>query len=125
MCNGILVLLLLCPLAVPQDHKTYRVPFHTARNLVLLDVTLDGKPAVLMLDTGAQDSFRVKGDWPIVFHEHDGALTFHTRRNPSDRLSINYTEPDVHLDGILGEDLLRSFRSLRIDYKNDIVELEE
>ena len=120
-------LVLVCLLASPafaQERKTYTVPFHTAKGLILLDVTLDGKPAVLMLDTGAQDSFRTKGDWPIALHEHDSGLTFHTRKNPSDRLALYYAEPDVHVDGILGEDLLHYFRSVRIDYKARTVTVE-
>lgn len=106
-----LAFFLSSPFAVAQERKTFVIPFHASRGLVLLDVTLDGKPAVLMLDTGAQDSFRTKGDWPIVFHHHDGVLTFHTRKNPGDRLSLNYTEPDVRLDGILGEDRVMVARS--------------
>jgi len=124
ICNVVLALLLLCPLARAQEHRTFIVPFHTAKGLILLDVELDGKPAVLMLDTGAQDSFVVKFDYPIAMHEHsDGTLTFHTRKNPQDRLALYYAEPDVHVDGIIGEDLLRCFRSLRIDYKAKTVTL--
>ncbi len=107
-----------------QERKTYILPFHISKGLILLDAQLDGKPAVLMLDTGAQDSFVVKFDYPIAMHEHDGTLTFHTRRNPQDRLSLYYAEPDVNLDGVIGEDLLHYFRSMLIDYKAQTVTLE-
>jgi hypothetical protein len=51
-------LLLLCslvasPALAQHSQRTHRVPFHTASGLILLDATANGKPASLILDTGA------------------------------------------------------------------------
>ena len=39
--------------AVAGEGKPYRVPFHTANGMILLDATVNDKPAVLLLDTGS------------------------------------------------------------------------
>jgi hypothetical protein len=40
-------------LAIPLHAQTLRVPFHTANGMILLDGQVNGKAAVLLLDTGA------------------------------------------------------------------------
>jgi len=39
-----------------DQHGTFRVPFHTANGLILLDATVNGHPASLLLDTSASNS---------------------------------------------------------------------
>ena len=54
---GLLVLVaLLRGVATAQNvgqPRTFTVPFHSVNGMVLLDATVNGKPAVLLLDTGA------------------------------------------------------------------------
>jgi Aspartyl protease len=42
--------------AVAREGETYRVPFHTINGMILLDAVVDGKPASLLLDTGANNT---------------------------------------------------------------------
>ena len=52
-------ILLALVLFIPQAHaqeRTFRVPFHSVIGLILLEATVNGKPAVLLLDTGADNS---------------------------------------------------------------------
>lgn len=36
-----------------EQPRTFRVPFHTVNSMILLDAKVNGKAAVLLLDTGA------------------------------------------------------------------------
>src|SRR5712692_6465693 len=52
----LLLALLLCQPIHAQERRTFTVPFHTVRGLILLDGKLNDKPAVFLLDTGANNS---------------------------------------------------------------------
>jgi hypothetical protein len=114
--------LLLCQPAIAQERKAYTVPFHAEKGYLLLQTTVEGKPAVLILDTGSPVSFS-KGH-ALQLRLKDGAISFRfDDRNP---LSAQYYPPDkIAYDGILGNDLLRQFRSACIDYKAQTVTLED
>jgi hypothetical protein len=50
----LLALLLFASVASAQEQRrTFRVPFHTVNGMIMLDAEVNGKPAVLLLDTGA------------------------------------------------------------------------
>lgn len=53
---GFCVLALLLPSAVCGQARTFTVPFHSVNGMILLDATLNGKPATFLLDTGANNS---------------------------------------------------------------------
>jgi len=36
-----------------QTRRTFRIPFRTANGMILVDATVNGHPASLLLDTGA------------------------------------------------------------------------
>jgi len=48
--------LVIAGLAVADESKTYRIPFHTVGGMILLDAVVDGKPASLPLDIGANNA---------------------------------------------------------------------
>src|SRR2546429_325227 len=55
-----LILLAVAPGAQGQTQgQALTIPFHTANNLILLDVSVDGKSATLALDTGATYTYLV------------------------------------------------------------------
>ena len=89
---------------------------------MLLQTTVCNRPAVLILDTGSPVSFaqgRV-----LRLRIKDGAVSF--AYDDMKPLSAQFYRPDkVALDGILGNDLLRQFRSVRVDYKAQTVTLED
>ena len=124
------VLVIFCStICSTLNAQTFRVPFHDAYNgLVLLDVKVDGKPAVLLLDTGTnvslfghhQTSIGIELEPKYFFNlpvydldKQIGQRAFQLRRDVGP------------FDGILGQNFLRHFQAMRIDYKNHVVELEE
>jgi hypothetical protein len=54
--SALLFLLLATPLYAQESPRTFRVPFHSVNGMILLDATVNDKPAVLLLDTGADNS---------------------------------------------------------------------
>lgn len=89
---------------------------------MLLQTTVNGKPSVLILDTGSPVSF--SSGRVLLLHLKNGMVSFRfDDRNP---LSAQYYPPDkIACDGILRNDVLKQFRSVRIDYRNSVVELEQ
>ena len=144
----VLVILLLVPLPNRARPQVATVPFSTAQAFILVQAKVNGNPAMLLLDTGANRT--------IVSIKIYGATQFNLRRmreNPSgpghvgeslrlpaDVALANHLwagqpvsvmnledlkqELGVNFDGLLGEDLLREFRSVRINYKAHVIELE-
>ena len=53
MFRGLVVVLFLAVSLHAQEHRTFTVPFHTVDGMILLDGQINGKPATLLLDTGA------------------------------------------------------------------------
>src|SRR5215467_4689698 len=141
----LLVLLLAAPFQVHA--QTFRVPFHSAGGMILLDGQVNGKPAVLLLDTGA--------DFTLISPEASGLTaklgalkaTKPTGANGEyvkgradlrlaerhwiDRtvLVMDLSEASKRLgtkiDGFIGQDLLREFSVVRIDYKAGQLEFEK
>jgi gag-polyprotein putative aspartyl protease len=144
-----LVLLLLLPLPNRARSSTVRIPFGTVQAMILIDGKVNGNPATFLLDTGANRtivSVRVYGnaqfDWRRLPHNSKGpGLTGGSLRLPADlilaqriwagqRVSVMDLDDlrqmlHMDFDGLLGQDLLREFRSVRIDYHDHVLELQE
>lgn len=112
---AILLALVLCQPTNAQERRTFTVPFHSVSGFVLLDTTLNGKPAALLLDTGAPISFTLDGDGIEL-----RAKGFRTTSS----VGVAYYKPPIKFDGVIGEDILRKFSAVRIDYKAQTVTLE-
>ena len=134
--------------APAQEHKTFVVSFHTVNGLILLDGQLNGKPASLLLDTGANNSVvdvhsagfdglkldalrstgaaGAEGDCAVrevkLSLEHRSWLN---RRVCVMDLSDVSRRMGVRVDGFIGADVLTEFSSVKIDYKNHTLELEQ
>jgi Aspartyl protease len=118
--------------------------------MILVQGKVDGKQVTFLLDTGSLGtivSFKLYRNlnYPLqgIHRNWQGAgvsgesvqgcldLEFGGHRWFSQRVSVmNLDElSDIlgieHVDGLLGEDILRQFRYVRIDYHAHIVELEE
>ena len=139
-------LLLFACVASPQEQpRTFRVTFHTVNGLILLDATVNGKPQTFILDTGAQVSLldrslaglekqkagnNVNG---VIDTSKMGrvvsSLCIGTRCLSDRSLGVvDYEKVSralgVRVDGQIGQDILRQFSAVRIDFKNQVVELE-
>lgn len=124
MIGALLLTVLLCQ--AQQEKPGIVLPFRTARSLILVSVMVDGTPKTLIFDTGAERTLlnsrdgnverrvtfalgsKVIGNFPIILADLSG-------------MSME----KVGADGVLGEDVLRKFRAVRIDYRNSIIELEQ
>jgi hypothetical protein len=143
-----LLLLLLSPLAVAQEAgRVYRVPFHSVNSMILLDVTVNGNPAVMLLDTGANNSIvspdaaGLKANLaPLKRNSGAGASGDYTKAVIAlcldkrcwlnrDVLAMDLSEASknagARLDGFIGQDILREFSAVRIDYKAGVIEFRK
>jgi predicted aspartyl protease len=140
--------LLLCLLLAPLTHaQTFRVPFHSVNGMILLDATVNDKPAALLLDTGA--------DFTLISPEAAGGSAKLDALKATNTTGANgeYVKARVDLrlaerhwiertvlvmdlseagkrlgtriDGFIGQDVLREFSALRIDFKASVVEFEK
>ena len=126
--------------------RVFRVPFHTVNGMILLDATVNDKPAVLLLDTGA--------DFTLISPEAaglpanldalkatntTGAAGEYVKSRVDLRLAerhwieravlvMDLSEASKRLgtrtDGFIGQDVLREFSAVRIDYKASVIEFE-
>ena len=126
------------PCFAQQHAKTFRVPFHDANGLILLDIKVNDNPAVMILDSGASftllnanvaDADRQKAQQAM----HEGRYLTHlvNLKLANHSVAIKAVIADMtkrtqlKIDGLLGEDFLRQFVSVRFDFKNHVVEFEE
>jgi aspartyl protease len=147
----VLILALLCfiPSANGAHSEYVTVPFRTADSMILVEARVNDNRVTLLLDTGANNTivspraygylqFRLRG-----IHNNDtgpglrgDAVRLRANVALSNRVWVaqlvyvmNVDELTrrfgVPVDGLLGQDLLREFRSVRINYKAHVIELEQ
>ena len=115
--------------------------------MILLDATVNDKPAALLLDTGANFTLispEASGLSSVKLNKLTATKTIgangeYVKSRVDLRLAErHWIERDVlvmdlseaskrlgtRVDGFIGQDLLREFCSVRIDYKNHVLELE-
>jgi len=89
--------------------------------LIFLQTTLDGKPAQLLLDTGSNVSFSfATGSYVRMSGER-----FKTTDETAQRVVFRYPDELKTAQGIVGQDVLREFSAVRIDYKASVIEFEK
>ncbi|HEV2194114.1 MAG TPA: hypothetical protein VGR55_00905 [Candidatus Acidoferrum sp.] len=96
------------------------MPFESHAGLVFLKTTLDKKPVTLLLDTGSNVSFAFKDGAAIAFTGNG----FRTLEEYPSRVVFRYPDQLKSSAGIIGQDVLRNFSAVRIDYKAQTVTLE-
>jgi hypothetical protein len=148
--TALVVLLTLAPSPGPAKPPVVRVPFRSVESMILVEGKVNGDPVTFLLDTGSVGTivstrmcritcFSLRG----VQRNADGHgingesisvrldLQLGNRQWAGQRVSImNLDELSSilgvrHVDGLIGEDILRDFRSIRIDYHARVIELEE
>jgi Aspartyl protease len=145
----LLIIILLTPLPNRARPASLRLPFRSVQAMILVEVKVNGNPATFVLDTGASRTIISSKTystaqvtlprWP---HSPNSAgLIGYSQRRSADLsigehvwfgqsvLVMDLEELQgmlkLDFDGLLGEDILRQFRSVRIDYHTHIIELEE
>lgn len=143
-----LALLLLTPLPNRARPNVLRLPFRTAQSMIVVQAMVNGSPVALLLDTGATRtivSARVYGNVPFRLRtiertSHSAGIVGDSVILPVNLQLANHTWAGQHVaimnldglsqvlgiqfDGLLGQDVLREFRSVRIDYRAHIIDLE-
>jgi hypothetical protein len=142
-------LLLLVPMPNRANPRRVRVPFRTVESMILIEGKIDEKRITFLLDTGSNHtivSVKFYGNVLLALRpaQHDrGSAGW---MGESVRLPVELSLADhvwagqcvtmmnldelqkalgIHFDGLLGQDILREFRSVRIDYSSHIIELEQ
>jgi hypothetical protein len=146
----ILAALVLAPSFDRAQPVMLRLPFRSVLSLILVQGKVEGQPVTFLLDTGSMGTVVSIRSYPTAYFKlHSIQQNAHSPgisgqsvavnielelgsyRWASQRVSVmNLDElPRIlgieHLDGLIGEDVLREFRSIRIDYHTHIIELEE
>jgi hypothetical protein len=145
-----LALFLLTPWPNRARPAVIRVPFRSVESMILIEGKVNSHHVVFLMDTGSNHTI-VDAK---TYREFDFPLR-NVQRNPygagingesisvrldlqlADRMWVGQTVSVMNLDGLakllgirqvdglIGEDILRQFRSVRIDYNSHVVELEE
>jgi hypothetical protein len=91
-----LFLVLLAPLPLPAQRQVVSVPFRSVNSYMLVEVSI------------------VEIAHQFMFSQSVSVMNL-------EDLSKRF---QIHFDGLLGQDILNQFRSVRIDYKAHVIELE-
>jgi Aspartyl protease len=152
LLRALLVFLLshaLAPTPASAQPKIVRVPFRTVQSMILVEGKANGDTLTFLLDTGSIGTIvstrmyhshyplhrvRRSTDGPGIIGESISTrmdLELGGHRWYAQRVSImNLDELSEilrvkHIDGLIGQDVLREFRAVRIDYHAHVIELEE
>jgi hypothetical protein len=123
------------------------LPFRSVHSLILIDARVNGHAATLLLDTGANNtiiSVKMYGNVqaPQLELASNGpgivgnALRLRADLEIAGRFLFSQPVSVMNLgdlpqrvgaqfDGLLGQDILRQFRSVRINYHSHVIELEK
>jgi hypothetical protein len=144
----LLLLLLLAPMSNRANTGRVRVPFRTVQSMILIEGKIDEKRVTFLLDTGSNHTIvdvRSYGgvQFPLRPAQRNRSATGMTGQ--SVRLPVSLTLADhiwagqcvtmmnldelqqvlgIRFDGLLGQDILRGFRSVRIDYTSHVIVFE-
>lgn len=142
----ILILLLLAARSSTAQPGVVRLPFRAVNSLILVEAKVNGQAVTLLLDTGANKTILNAKAYGIVHlpvsqpvHRGPGIVGNALRLRVELELAHEFlfSQPvsvmnldelaqhfGIHFDGLLGQDILNQFRSVRIDYKTHTIELE-
>ena len=145
----VLAVVLLTPLPNRARPDVVRLPFRTMRSLIVVQGKINGIPVSFLLDTGAECTIigaRIYGNVPYrlrsVERNSQGPgivgdsvalrvnLQLANHRWMDQRVAVMNLDAlcrllGIQFDGLLGQDVLREFRSVRIDYRTHVIELED
>jgi gag-polyprotein putative aspartyl protease len=140
-----LILLFTPPQCLAQP-RVVALPFRYVDSFIIVDAKIDGTPVRLLVDTGANktilnaksfgrvemrvskplnrgagivgNALRLRVDLEIA---HGFMFSQYVSVMDLEELSKRF---GIQFDGLLGQDILNQFHSVRIDYKRHMIELE-
>jgi len=93
--------------------------------LIILNVKVNGKSAEMVLDSGANVTLLRHAPMNAVAVELEPSHAVTVRALDLDKIKVHLAKRDMdRIGGLLGQDFLRYFASVRIDYKHSVLELE-
>ncbi|HEY2913328.1 MAG TPA: hypothetical protein VGK21_08210 [Candidatus Angelobacter sp.] len=120
----------------PDDRPGSVLHYRTRESMMLVTVLIDGRDRTLVFDTGAEQTMI---NFPQVSHEQKMALWQRSYAYIKERsrlklanktLLIDVIKADLTgasllkvADGVLGQDVLSNFTSIRINYRRQTIEL--
>lgn len=120
------VIFLLAFMTIPayaQD-RIFHLPFTDQNGIVLVILKVNERPTTLLLDTGATYSAFSKGGFVEIEVAEHQVFGIHAKETADFAVNNRKTFALLGIGGILGQDFLHKFKSVRIDYANHILELE-
>jgi aspartyl protease len=144
----LLLLLLLAPMSNRAKPGAVRVPFRTVQSMILIEGKIDEERVTFLLDTGSNHTIvgvRSYGGVQFPLRRAQPNRSAAVMTGESVRLPVSLTLADhiwvgqcvtlmnldelqqvlgIRFDGLLGQDILREFRSVRIDYTSHVIVLE-
>ena len=124
MYLALLAVLLADVMSAQEQPHVYRMHFHQTHGRIVLDVTLDGKPAALLFDTGSSMTFSLaRPGHPLILVIDHGEPRFET--GEADARCPFLSVPEIHVDGLVGTDVLKRFHAVRINFRDHVIELEK
>jgi Aspartyl protease len=141
-------LFLLAPMSNRANPGVVRVPFRTVQSMILIEGKIGEKRITFLLDTGSNHtivSAKSYGGVQVPLRRAQRILGAAGMTGESVRLPVNLTLADhiwgghcvtvmdldelqqvlgIRFDGLLGQDILREFHSVHIDYRAHVIQLE-
>lgn len=127
--------------------RVVMLPYRSVDSYILVDAKIDGRAVKLLLDTGSNETIlnassfcktELSATRPVNRGAGIVGNALHLRVDLELAHQIMFSQPvavmnleelsksfRISFDGLLGEDILNQFRSVRIDYKKHVLELEQ
>jgi gag-polyprotein putative aspartyl protease len=147
LCGCVLLGLFATPSRDLAKPRIVMLPYRSVDSYILVDAKIDGSPVKLLVDTGANKTIlnassfcktELRVSRPVNRGPGIVANVVRLRVDLELAHQIMFSQPvavmnleelsksfRIQFDGLLGQDILNQFRSVRIDYKNHVIELEQ
>lgn len=124
MKNNLVILLLSSLLVLQTAHAAsveQTLTFTSTRSLLLVHINVDGRDLLLIFDTGAE---RTLINSPKESVERKATVRVDTKTFDTRLAFVDLAGTDIaktHADGVLGQDILRKFDFVKIDYASHTI----